>query len=217
MNWILVKTCLLCLQELLHSVPWLLSLLLLMVAHLLSQNIYEEWSSFCFFVKLFTRNQAIFDHLNAHFLLQLHHFLSSALLLIKDKITCNDIKQVCTLTKLFLCLGGHSYLFALESGVHQFRLHTHCQASCVPASFAVGPSDAVHLKIRFRTNVNSCLQQCNIHLAKIIPADTDITSGDASSEECPARITADRPIMLQGKSIYAKKLWGKTQKLKQKN
>ena len=143
---ILVKTCLLCLQELLHSVPWLLSLLLLVVAHLLSQIDYEEWSSLLFFVKLFMWNKAAFGHLNAHFLLQLHHFLSSALLLIKDKITCNDIKQVCTLTKLFLCLGGHSYLFALESGVHQFRLHTHRQASCVPASFAVGPSDAVHLE-----------------------------------------------------------------------
>ena len=41
---ILVKTCLLCLQELLHSIPWLLSLLLLVVAHLLSQIDYEESS-----------------------------------------------------------------------------------------------------------------------------------------------------------------------------
>ena len=49
---ILVKTCLLCLQELLHSVPWLLSLLLLVVAHLLSQIVYEEWSSRLFLCQI---------------------------------------------------------------------------------------------------------------------------------------------------------------------
>ena len=165
---------LLCLQKLLHPIPWLLPVLLL-VTHLCTisdfdnkVNIPKTFKKNPKTLKTFQKLSNTSDvkkaqqcwanipnyHLNSHFLLKFNHFLPPSLLLIGDYalhtspgVSKSDLQKFHNITVALPNWREKSSadLLTLESGIHQFWLHANSQAPRISASLAVGPCDAVHL------------------------------------------------------------------------
>merc|ERR1719234_2942704 len=75
-------------------------------------------------------------------------------------------------------------LFPPQTCVHQLRPHAHSKASLEPTPLAVCPRYAVHLTGH-------------------VPTDTCVAPSNASTEEGPAGVAADRPVVLMGRSLAA--------------